>query len=303
MPRTKQAPRIQNTKRKRTSTSQEREIKHLKSIEIPLTYQSPSLIPFNVWHLILSYFPSELLRTLLITCKAFNSILIMNDRALWYRAKPYIVDLDYLILNGISLDARGRWKYCTSEYECFCDTKLPQYVQPCLELIDTAIKQRWHQAEYSNIIQFSENWSDLSGMMCYYYSLWKSLDTESILYLFHISGEGFICLDTKDQALVVGIEGGHPEILSMDFIYGNSDGSGPPFDLYPIKPLDSDRIEDDFDQKRFIEDDVDEDDYDDEYQKQFTMEEAKRELGIIDVDRVFATFRKLTLEFLGDRHH
>jgi hypothetical protein len=235
---------------------------------------------------------------------------MMNDRALWYRAKPYLVDLEVLKLVGfIPVESRVKWRYCSQRFRRCTDEKLTEYVQPCLVLIDTARKQRWQQVEYRNVIyplkdqdsasycasQFP-NGADLVN----YYSLWKSLDTESILYLYHISGEGFICLDTKDQALVIGIEEGHAVVDSLDFIYFNTHTCAGSFDHFRIKPNDCpNRIEDSKGKKRKRYN-YDGEDENSDLKKQFTMEEATRYLGTIDIDRVFGNFRKLSIDFLND---
>jgi len=199
-------------------------------IQRDLTYQSPTDIPFSLWHIILSYSSNKTLRSVLLTCKAFYSILMINDRSLWFRAKPYIVDIEDIINNDFLFsDRKGRkgrkgWRYVPLPPQgSFCDESLPQYIQPCLDFIDTASKQRWQQVQYTNIRSLDDPWDFFcnSNWKRFYHSLWKSLDSEAILYVMIAAGDGFICLDTKGNALVAGVQGSHPAVLGMDFEYLN----------------------------------------------------------------------------------
>jgi hypothetical protein len=203
---------------------------------------------------------------------------MMNDRSLWFRAKPYLVDLEEMINFGFDLGSVWRYNYC--KYPHFCDESQPQYIQPCLDFIDTASKERWQQVKYTNLRSLDEPWEidfKYTKWNRCYHSLWKSLDSESILYIMILDGDGFLCLDTKENALVAGVQGAHPGVKAMDFESYTSGGQGPMINLFPINP-------------EVLLDKAPE--------TQLSMEEAKRHLGTIEVERVFLHFKRLIISFL-----
>jgi len=203
---------------------------------------------------------------------------MMNDRTLWFRAKPYLIDLEELINVGFN-ELRSGWRY-SRKYNHYCDESQPQYIQPCLDFIDTASKERWQQVKYTNLRSLDEPWEidfKYTKWNRCYHSLWKSLDSESILYIMILDGDGFLCLDTKENALVAGVQGAHPGVKAMDFESYTSGGQGPMINLFPINP-------------EVLLDKAPE--------TQLSMEEAKRHLGTIEVERVFLHFKRLIISFL-----
>jgi len=156
-------------------------------------------------------------------------------------------------------------------------------IQPCLDFIDIASKQRWKQVQYSNIRDIAEPWEvdyyNKNTWERHYHSLWKSLDSEAILYIMSIAGDGFICLDTKENALVAGVEASQTAVVAMDFdsaCYGVY-GSGPFMHLFPKNP--------EVPLKKAPE-------------TQLSIEEAKRHMGVIEVERAFLHFKRLIISFL-----
>jgi len=118
-----------------------------------------------------------------------------------------------------------------------------------------------------------------------FHSLWKSLDSAAILYTFIIGGgggDGFICLDTKENALVAAVEGAHPEVFAMDFTWSSPDGSGP---YMLLRPNDTgqnipNELASAFNTGKF------------------SLEEGQRYLGHLPVERVFLNFKRLIVSFL-----
>jgi len=210
---------------------------------------------------------------------------MMNDRALWWRAKPYIVDWNKFIENGLTVEGRESFR-CDPDYSWNCDDPLPDLVEPCERLIEKASKQRWIQVEYSNLREVPKIYRDYSdfesGQSVDYYSIWKSLDSPSKLYVCAISDVEIIGLDTKETVLITGVEGAHPVIVAKDFIYLNSDGSGPSLGIVRMHEG-TEKI----DLKR----------------KQLTLEETKAYIGEINLDFIWETFRKYTKEFLANEYH
>jgi len=213
---------------------------------------------------------------------------MMNDRALWWRAKPYIVDWKMFIENGLTVEGRDTFR-CDPDYSWNCDQPLPHFVEPSLNLINNAAKQRWIQVEFSNVREVPEIYREYSDFnsnpsIMNYYSIWKSLDSPSLLYVYAIPDVEFIGLDTKENVLITGVEGAHPGIVAKDFIYLNSDGSGPLLGIGRVRV-------DDGTEKINLK------------KKQLTLEEAKAYIGEINLDRIWETFRKYTKEFLANYYH
>jgi len=247
-------------------------------IQIELTHQSPTNIPFYLWHLIISYFPVKELKSAFITCKAFYSILMLNDHALLLRVKPYIVDLNEIEDHGFEW-ARFSFKYVPPLMEegSYGKSPLPQHRQPCLDFIDSASKQRWQQVEYYNLLNEYKKWPERDRTRLKYQSLWKSLDTGAILYVFFISGNGFISLDNKENALVIGSCQYIGFVISMDFVRWTNENTA--ISLVPINSLEKKE------RKKKLK-------------KPLSMEETKEYLGVIEVDQVFEHFKLLTKYYL-----
>jgi len=202
---------------------------------------------------------------------------MMNDRALWWRAKPYIVDLNELEEHGFEW-ARYSWKYVSSTYE-FLDCYDPnpalrdKYLQPCLDFIDSASKQRWKQVEYYNLLDDYDSWPVEDSSCVKYQSLWESLDTGAQLYVFYIDGNGFVSLDTKENALVVGVSSLEGWVISLDFVYcAETYHSLAQLTSKEYNPIELKKM----------------------YNKPLSMEETKKYLGVIEVDHVFEYFKLLT---------